>query len=139
MRPHNALIYSAIALTILPTVAGAWEHRHERGIDLYRIENAGMVVSLVCDPNQVYGTTESAVLIEANNNPDLSVEVDFSFPEGSTIKARLVHGRFGKAMASQTKWEALITGFRTHQAVTVTIDENAVKVELGTPMLFTCL
>ncbi|WP_421864926.1 hypothetical protein [Parvibaculum sp.] len=99
MQFHKALICSTIILTASPAVASAWEHEHERGVDLYRTENAGMVVSLVCDPNTVYGTSESAVLIEAGNNPDLSAEVGFSFPDGNRIGAAMVHGRYGKATA----------------------------------------
>lgn len=139
MQFHKALICSVIILTASPAVASAWEHEHERGVDLYRTENAGVVVSLVCDPNTVYGTTESAVLIEAGDNPDLSAEVGFSFPDGNRIGAVMVHGRYGKATANPVEWETLIAGFRAHQTVTITIGDSSTEVELGDPMPFTCL
>ncbi|ATG37975.1 MAG: hypothetical protein HEP70_20085 [Rhodobiaceae bacterium] len=139
MQFHKILISSAIAFAASSAVAGAWEHEHERGVDLYRAADGDMVVSLVCDPNTVYGTTESAVLLEAGSDPDLSAEVSFSFPDGNTVNTTLVHGRFGKATANPVEWETLVDGFRAHQTVTVSRGEAAVDVELGDPMPFTCL
>lgn len=139
MQFHKTLIFSAIALSASSAMAGAWEHENERGVDLYRAANGDMVVSLVCDPNTVYGTTESAVLLEAGGDPDLSAEVSFSFPDGNHVNAALVHGRFGKATANPVDWETLVDGFRVHQTVTVSRGEAAVEVELGEPMPFTCL
>ncbi|SFQ68439.1 hypothetical protein SAMN05421853_1212 [Roseivivax halotolerans] len=139
MQHHKTLIFSAIMLSASSAIASAWEHENERGVDLYRATDGNIVVSLVCDPNTVYGTTESAVLLEAGGDPDLSAKVSFSFPDGNTVNAELVHGRFGKATANPVEWETLVEGFRIHQTVTVSRGEAAVDVELGEPMPFTCL
>lgn len=139
MQFHKSLFLRVIILSAAPAVAGAWEHDHERGVDLYRAVDGGVTVSLVCDPNAVYGTTESAVLLEVNNNPDLSGHVTLGFPDGNNFDLELVHGRFGKATANPEAWEALISGFRAHHSATVIVGDTALEVELGDPMPFTCV
>ncbi|WP_299848146.1 hypothetical protein, partial [uncultured Paracoccus sp.] len=91
----KSLVSSAIFMG-LPVTAGAWEHAHDRGVDLYLTGGGEMSLSLVCDPNSVYGTTNSAVLVEAGGNRDISGPVQFAFPDGNRVDAELTHGRFGK-------------------------------------------
>ncbi|KIX16144.1 hypothetical protein [Paracoccus sp. 228] len=122
----------------LPLSAGAWEHSHERGVDLYQAGSSELMVSLVCDPNSVYGTTNSGVLLEVGANPDLSGPVELIFPDGNRVKAELDHGRFGKAEADEAAWQTTLDGLRAHQSMTVSIDGEIIGVELGEPMPFTC-
>lgn len=134
-----SLLITAVICGVLPIVAGAWEHSHERGVDLYQTGNSDLSVSLVCDPNSVYGTTNSGVLIEVGSNPDLSGPVELVFPDGTRVKADLVHGRFGKAEADEAAWQVALEGLRSHQSMTVLIGGADFSVELGDPMPFTCI
>lgn len=133
----KSLVSSAIFMG-LPVTAWAWEHAHDRGVDLYLTGGGEMSLSLVCDPNSVYGTTNSAVLVEAGGNRDISGPVQFAFPDGNRVDAELTHGRFGKDVADPAKWQLVLEGVRMHQSITVTLEGSSAEVQLGEPMPFTC-
>lgn len=135
---RQPLLLSAL-ICGFPMAVGAWEHSHERGVDLYQAGNSELSVSLVCDPNGVYGTTNSGVLLEVGANPDLSGPVELMFPDGNRVKAELDHGRYGKAEVDEATWQATLEGLRSHQSMTVLIGGENIGVELGEPMPFTCI
>ena len=65
-------LVSIAFLASLPVSAFAWDHELERGVDLYQAGDADVGVSLVCDPNAVYGTSVSAVMIALDTDADIS-------------------------------------------------------------------
>ena len=134
----KAIIFGTL-IAALPFSAQAWEHSMERGVDLYRVVDNGVSVSLVCDPRSVYGTTESAVLVQLGAAEDATTDAIFRFPDGIVVQAPIVRGRIAKATAQNGPWEPLMSGFRAHSAVQVTADERTFDVSLGEPMPFSCL
>jgi hypothetical protein len=140
MRARNPLILGAF-LGAFPMAAAAWDHSIERGLDLYQARDGGVSVALVCDPNSVYGrTSQSGVLLNLSGNVDASLPVTFRFPDGMAVQAELVHGRVGKADMEAGAWTSLLDGFRSNAAVTLEIgDATSRPVELGEPVMFTCV
>ena len=134
----NTIILSAL-VAALPLSAQAWEHSMERGVDLYRVTDNGVAVSLVCDPRSVYGTTESAVLVQLGAVEDAATDATFRFPDGIVVQVPIVRGRIAKAATQVGAWEPLMSGFRTHSAVQVSADDRMFDVSLGDPMPFSCL
>ena len=140
MQFSKPLVLSAILAIALPGAGRAWEYSKQRGVDLYQADSGGAAVSLICDPDSVYGkgSTASAVLVELGGNPDISGPVELRFPDGNGVNAELVHGRVGKMEAGSAAWETLLAGFRAHQSIKVSVDGQAADVQLGTPKPFTC-
>ena len=89
MRIITPLVFGA-TLAIVPFSVSAWEHAMERGVDLYQTSDPVMVLSLVCDPNSVYGTTVSAVLVGVGSNLEMNAIATFRFPISSRSKQRLI-------------------------------------------------
>jgi len=135
----NKTLIIGMIVGILPITAQAWEHSMERGVDLYQTLDGNVSVSMVCDPNSVYGTTVSAVMVGIGSELDMNAPVTFRFPDLISIQATLDHGRISKADNEGGAWEPLLTGFRTHSAVAVSVGEEAYEVNLGEPMPFSCL
>lgn len=138
MRIVKTLISIAF-LASVPVSAFAWDHEMERGVDLYQTGDPNVGVSLVCDPNSVYGTTVSAVLIALDANPDISAVATFRFPDLITIDATMTHGRISKADNQNGIWEPLVAGLRAHSAVDISLSGQIHTVTLGEPLPFTCL
>ena len=64
-----------LSLLIAPLAASpalAWDHDVMRGLDLYSATDNGATIRVVCDPNRVYGGTESMVLIVFGGTSDLN-------------------------------------------------------------------
>jgi hypothetical protein len=135
---NKYLILSAI-FGAAPLSAQAWEHSMERGVDLYQTLDGDVSLSMVCDPNSVYGTTVSAVMVGVGAELDLNAPVTFRFPDLITIQATLDYGWISKADNEGGVWEPILTGFRTHSAVAVSVGDQSYDVNLGDPMQFSCL
>ena len=97
-----------------------------------------MVLSLVCDPNSVYGTTVSAVLVGVGCELEMNTVATFRFPDLITVQATLDHGRISKSTNEGSAWEPLLAGFRSHSIVEISVDEVSHTVQLGDPMPFSC-
>jgi hypothetical protein len=138
MRIVRTLISIAF-LASVPVSAFAWDHEMERGVDLYQAGDADVGVSLVCDPNSVYGTSVSAVMIALDADPDISAVATFRFPDLITIDALMAHGRISKADNQDGIWEPLVAGLRAHSAVEISLNDESHTVSLGDPLPFTCL
>lgn len=138
MRIVKTLISLAL-LASVPVSAFAWDHQMERGVDLYQAGDADMGVSLVCDPNSVYGTSVSAVLIALDADPDISAVATFRFPDLITIDAPMAHGRISKADNQNGIWGPLVAGLRAHSTVDVSLNGETHSVALGEPLPFSCL
>lgn len=138
MRIVKTLISIALLATA-PVAAFAWDHEMERGVDLYQTGDADVSVSLVCDPNSVYGTTVSAVLIALGADPDVSAVSTFRFPDLITIDAPMAHGRISKADNQDGIWEPLVASLRAHSTVEISVNDQTYSVTLGDPLPFTCL
>lgn len=119
--------------------AFAWEHSFTRGLDLYSVTDNDTTIRLVCDPNRVYGGTETMVLIVINGNSDLSTDATLAFPGGETITAPLVHGRLSKRDLGKTVWEPLLEGLRNTARVELIVGDNTQTVDLGAPVAFSCV
>ena len=118
--------------------AFAWEHDFTRGLDLYSASDNGAIIRLVCDPNRVYGGTETMVLIVLGGNSDLNTDATLTFPGGETITAPLVHGRLFKRDLGETIWQPLVDGLRNMPRVELTVGESTQVIDLGQPVAFTC-
>lgn len=138
MRIVKTLVSIAF-LASLPVSSFAWDHEMERGVDLYQAGDADVGVSLVCDPNSVYGTSVSAVMIALDADPDISAVATFRFPDLITIDAPMAHGRISKADNQDGIWEPLVAGLRAHSAVEISLNGETHTVSLGDPLPFTCL
>ena len=138
MRIVQTLISIAV-LASAPVSVLAWDHHMERGVDLYQAGDTDVGVSLVCDPNSVYGTTVSAVLVALGADPDVSAVATFRFPDLITIDAPMTHGRISKADNQDGIWGPLLAGFRAHSAVEISVNDQTHSGALGDPLPFTCI
>lgn len=134
----NSVFIAAFSV-LCPAAASAWEHDLQRGVDLYRAVDGTTTISLVCDPRSVYGTSESAVLIELGEAFGIDADASFRFPDGVLVQGRFVRGRIAKVEAQGGSWEPLLTGFRAHSSVEITVKDQTLDVDLGEPKVFTCL
>lgn len=119
--------------------AFAWEHDFTRGLDLYSATDNGATIRLVCDPNSVYGGTETMVLITLSGNSDLNTDATLTFPGGETITASLVHGRLSKRDLGETVWKPLLDGLRNVPRIELTVGDETQIIDLGQPVTFTCV
>jgi len=131
------ILIAAAALFAAPTVA--WEHTFTRGLDLYFATDKGATIRLVCDPNRVYGGTETMVLIVLDGNSDLNTDATLAFPGGETVTAPLVHGRMSKRDLSDATWARLVGGLRNTPSVELTVGATPRQLNLGRATVFTCL
>ena len=137
MRIITPLLFS-VTLSAFPLSALAWQHDLQRGVDLYQTQDANVALSLVCDPNSVYGTTVSAVMVSIGSETELNTVATFRFPDLVTVQVTLDHGHISKSTNEGGAWEPLLSGFRTHSAVEVSVGDVSQTVNLGEPMPFTC-
>lgn len=138
MSALKPLVLAAI-LGGAPAVAVAWDYELLRGLDLYQARDGGVSLSLVCDPNSVYGgTTQTGLLVNLGGNVDASLPATFRFPDGIAVQVELVHGRIGKADTEAGSWAALMEGLRAHSTVTMDVAGRTRDLDLGQPMMFTC-
>ena len=133
------LALPVIVMLLAPGGAGAWSYEVERGLDLYRTPPAPSVVSLVCDPQGVYGGDESAVLVEFDGLVDYSGDLVFRFPDGVSVDATMVHGRIGKPDVDPKVWASILTGLRSHEAFSVEQGNDAHEIQAGEIVGFTCV
>lgn len=120
------------------TTASAWEHQFERGLDLYTTPDRSVGLSLVCDPNTVYGSSESAVLVQLGTDPMATDEVVFRFEDGIAVQASVVRGHIMKLATEEAAWQSLLAGFRQFSSVVIENDVDTVTVDLGEPVVFSC-
>lgn len=132
------LVLMALA-TLCASQVHAWEHDFTRGLDLYSASDNEATIRLVCDPNRVYGGTETMVLIVLGGDSDLNTTATLAFPDGETITAPLVHGRLSKRDLGDALWKPLLDGFRNTSRVELTVGDTTRIVELGEPVAFTCV
>lgn len=131
-----------LSLLIAPLAASpalAWDHDFMRGLDLYSATDNGATIRVVCDPNRVYGGTESMVLIVFGGHSDLNTTATLAFAHGQTITAPLVHGRLSKRDLAETVWKSLLDGFRNVETVELTVGTATVTMNLGDAPAFTCI
>ncbi|MEP3921127.1 MULTISPECIES: hypothetical protein [Paracoccaceae] len=137
MRFKASLASTLVAAFVAPP-AVAWEHDFTRGLDLYSATDNGATIRLVCDPNRVYGGTESMVLIVLGGNSDLSTTATLAFVGGQTITAQLVHGRLAKRDLAANVWQPIIEGLRNMERVELTVGDTTRTLNLGDAPAFTC-
>ncbi len=125
------------AFTVSPALA--WDHDFTRGLDLYSTTDNGATIRLVCDPNRVYGGTESMVLIVFGGNSDLNTTATLTFADGQTVTAPLVHGRLSKRNLAENIWQPLLDGLRNTETVQLTVGTATVTMNLGDAPAFTCI
>lgn len=135
MRLH---IFLAVA-TLSSAPAFAWEHSFSRGLDLYSATDGRATIRLVCDPNRVYGGTETMMLIVLGGNSDLNTNATLTFPSGETITAPLVHSRLSKRDLDDEVWQPLLDGLRNAARVELSVGANTQTVDLGEPVAFSCI
>jgi catalase (peroxidase I) len=133
---NSHILMATMALCTAP--AFAWEHDFTRGLDLYSATDNGATIRLVCDPNRVYGGTETMVLIVLGGDSDLNTIATLTFPGGETITAPLVHGRLSKRDLSEAVWQPLLDGLRNMPRVELTVGDETQVIDLGQPVAFTC-
>jgi hypothetical protein len=133
-RPISLLIATFSAFP-----AFAWDHDFTRGLDMYSATSNGATIRVVCDPNRVYGGTESMVLIVFGGQSDLNTTATLAFADGQSITAPLVHGRLSKRDLADTVWQPLLDGLRTAETVELTVGAATVTMNLGDPPAFTCI
>ena len=138
MRFKNRLI-SLLITTLAASPALAWDHDFTRGLDLYSTTDNGATIRVVCDPNRVYGGTESMVLIAFGGLSDLNTTATLAFADGQTITAPLVHGRLSKRDLAETVWQSLLDGFRNAEIVELTVGAATVTMKLSDAPAFTCI
>lgn len=138
MQYKNHLSFMAL-IALLPVSAHAWEHDFTRGLDLYSTTSNGATIRLVCDPNRVYGGTESMILIALGGESDLNSDTTFSFDDGPTISAPMVHGRLSKRDLDTTLWQPLLGALRNAERVHLTVNGDTRTVDLGKSVAFTCV
>lgn len=138
MRLKNHCVYMTFA-ALCATSAFAWEHDFTRGLDLYSVTDNGATIRLVCDPNRVYGGTESMVTIVLGGNTDITTTATLAFPGGQTITAPMVHGRLAKRDLAATVWQPLLESLRDAERVELTVGETTLMMNLGYAPPFTCI
>ena len=138
MRFKNHLFSLLIAILAAPP-ALAWDHDFTRGLDLYSTTDNGATIRVVCDPNRVYGGTESMVLIVVGGQSDLNTTATLTFANGQTITAPMVHGRLSKRDLAETVWQPLLDGLRNAETVELTVGTATVTMNLGDAPAFTCI
>lgn len=138
MRFKNRL-FSLLIGTLAASPALAWDHDFTRGLDLYSTTDNGATIRVVCDPNRVYGGTESMVLIVFGGNSDLNTTATLTFADGQTITAPMVHGRLSKRDLADTVWQPLLDGLRNAETVELTVGTATVTMNLGDAPAFTCI
>ena len=138
MRFNNRL-FSLLIAALAASPAIAWDHDFTRGLDLYSTTDNGATIRLVCDPNRVYGGTESMVLIVFGGNSDLNTTATLTFPDGQTITASLVHGRLSKRDLAEHIWQPLLDGLRNTDSVELTVGTASVTMNLRDAPAFTCI
>ena len=136
----NTKLHAFIAAMVLSAApVFAWEHTFTRGLDLYSVTDNGATIRLVCDPNRVYGGTETMVLIVVDGNSDLNTDATLAFPGGETITAPLMHGRMSKRDLGDTIWQPLLDGLRNTARVELSVGGTTQVVDLGEPLAFSCV
>ena len=138
MRFKNHLISLLIAI-LAASPALAWDHDFIRGLDLYSTTDNGATIRVVCDPNRVYGGTESMVLIVFGGQSDLNTTATLTFADGQTITAPMVHGRLSKRDLAETVWQPLLDNLRNAETVELTVGTATVTMNLGDAPAFTCI
>lgn len=138
MRFKNHL-FSLLVAILAASPALAWDHDFTRGLDLYSTTDNGATIRVVCDPNRVYGGTESMVLIVFGGQSDLNTTATLTFADGQTITAPMVHGRLSKRDLAETVWQPLLDGLRNAETVELTVGTATVTMNLGDASAFTCI
>ena len=138
MRFKNHL-FSLLTAVLTASPALAWDHDFTRGLDLYSTTDNGATIRVVCDPNRVYGGTESMVLIVVGGQSDLNTTATLTFANGQTITAPMVHGRLSKRDLAETVWQPLLDGLRNAETVELTVGTATVTMNLGDAPAFTCI
>lgn len=138
MRLKNRL-FSLLFTALTASPALAWDHDFTRGLDLYSTTDNGATIRLVCDPNRVYGGTESMVLIVFGGNSDLNTTATLTFADGQTVTAPMVHGRLSKRDLAENIWQPLLDGLRNTETVEMTVGTATVTMNLGDAPAFTCI
>ena len=138
MRFKNRLLSLLIA-GFAASPALAWDYDFTRGLDLYSTTDSGATIRLVCDPNRVYGGTESMVLIVFGGNADLNTTATLAFRDGQAVTAPLVHGRLSKRDLAENVWQPLLDGLRNTETVELTVGAATVTMNLGDAPAFTCI
>lgn len=138
MRFKNRVVLALVA-ALVAAPAVAWEHDFTRGLDLYSTTDNGATIRLICDPNRVYGGTETMVLIVLGGNSDLTATATLSFPDGQTVTAPLVHGRLAKRDLTKNVWRPILEGLRNTRRVELTIGDTTRILNLSDAPAFTCI
>ncbi len=138
MRFKNHL-FSLLIATLAASPALAWDHDFMRGLDLYSTTDNDATIRVVCDPNRVYGGTESMVLIVFGGHSDLNTTATLTFTDGQTITAPMVRGRLSKRDLAETVWQPLLDGLRKSETVELTVGTATVTMHLGDAPAFTCI
>ncbi len=138
MRLKNRL-FSLLITALIASPALAWDHDFTRGLDLYSTTDNGVTIRLVCDPNRVYGGTESMILIVFRGNSDLNTTATLTFADGQTVTAPMVHGRLSKRDLAENIWQPLLDGLRNTETVELTVGTATVTMNLGDAPAFTCI
>lgn len=138
MRVKN-LLFSLLIATLTAPSALAWDHDFTRGLDLYSTTDNGATIRVVCDPNRIFGGTESMVLIVFGGNSDLNTTASLAFADGETVTAPLVHGRLSKRVLAANVWQPLLDGLRNTKTLELTIGAATVTMNLGDAPTFTCI
>lgn len=137
----NSTARAAFALALMAAPgAMAWETGFERGLEYYTTGSAGVVLTLVCDPNSVFGATStSGLLIRYGAEQDYSGPLRLAFPNGAVIATDAVHGRIGNELVEDATWEALLEALRANSALELELGQHTLSVDLGEPVEFTCV
>ena len=138
MRFKNRM-FSLMIATLTASPVFAWDHDFTRGLDLYSTTDNGATIRVVCDPNRVYGGTESMVLIVLGGNSDLNTTATLTFADGQAITAPLVHGRLSTRALAAPVWQALMDGLRSAATVAQPVGTVTVTMNLGDAPAFTCI
>ena len=131
--------YSLLVAILAASPALAWDNDFTRGLDLYSTTDNGATIRVVCDPNRVYGGTESMVLIVFGGQSDLNTTATLTFADGQTITAPMVHGRLSKRDLAETVWQPLLDGLRNAETIELTVGTATVTMNLGDAPAFTCI
>ena len=69
---------------------------------------------------------------------ELNIAATFRFPDLVTVQVTLDHGRISKSANEIGAWEPLLSGFRSHSAVEISVGDVSQTINLGEPMPFSC-